>query len=557
MNPITGQFSSIYVPTFEMKIEGKPLRPDEAKRIIQISVTEHMDPPNQFSFQMYDPGQEFIDKEKGKFKEGAFIEIRLGYIDNVKDMIVGKISTITADFPGSGYPTIQVDGFDLMHDLTYGKWYEKYDDKDSDIVKKIAKKYKMEVEIPEKGTSTRTEERTQNHISDLDFLKELARLNGYCIWMKGKTLHFDEKKPAPSIIPLQWGKNLISFSPRLSKPGQVKAIEVRGWDPGQKQTFSAREERSDEDSNLSIGKLNLQSSSKIVYYNELVSNEAEARTLAKAILSEKKQNIVTGSGTCIGEPRMHTGTILQLSKVGHFSGTYVVTGVTHTVGGNGYQTTFQLNGGSGTADLGSHSGSARDQALSGILVGEVDDNKDAKMGIIKVKLPGLSDKQIVHKARLATIMAGDNQGTFFLPAKKDEVLVAFDNRNQSYVIGSLWNGKQVIPDTNDNGENNLRFIKSRSGHVLCFDDTKNKEKIEIFDKEKKNIITIDTANNTITIKSTDKDINIEALNGTIKLDAKKIILSSEQEASIEAKGGLTLNGKPKDVIITGTNVKIN
>src|SRR5574341_1744158 len=97
--PILDQFSSIYVPAFEMKVEGKPLSTDEAKRIIQVSVTEQMDPPNQFSFQMYDPKQEFIDTEKGKFKERALIEISIGYVNNVKKMIVGKISSITADFP--------------------------------------------------------------------------------------------------------------------------------------------------------------------------------------------------------------------------------------------------------------------------------------------------------------------------------------------------------------------------------------------------------------------------------------------------------------------------
>ncbi len=550
--PILDQFASIYVPTFEMKVGGKPLSMDEAKRIIQVSVTEQMDPPNQFSFQMYDPKLEFIDPDKGKFKEGALVEISIGYVNNVKEMIVGNISSITADFPNSGPPTIQVDGFDLLHELTCGTSDEKFDDKDSDIVKKIAGKY---MEVSEKGTLTRTEVRNQNHISDLAFLRELARLNGYFMWVEGRTLHFEDKRPAPSIIPLEWGKKLISFSPRLSKAGQVKAIEVRGWDPGQKQAFSAREERSETEESDQCG----QGSSEIVYYDELVSNETEARNLAKAILSEKQKSIVTGSGTCIGEPEMRVGTLVQLSNVGRFSGTHVVTNVTHTVGGNGYQTTFQLNSASGLSDIGSPSGAIDRSRSYGIVVGIVDDNKDAQMGKIKVKFPGLSDKQIVHQARIATLMAGNDRGTFFLPEKKDEVLVAFEEGNMSrpYIIGSLWNGKDVPPDTNDNGDNNLRFIKSRSGHTLCFDDTGKNEKIEIFDKDKKNIITIDTANNTITIKSTEKDINIEASKGTIKLDAKKIIISSKEDAKIDAKGGLTLNGKPKDTTITGTKVNIN
>lgn len=554
--PLLDQFASVYVPAFEMKVGGKPLSMDEAKRIIQVSVTEQMDPPNQFSFQMYDPRLEFIDPSKGKFKAGTLVELSLGYVNNVKNMIIGRISSITADFPNSGPPTIQVDGFDLLHELTYGTSHEKFDDRDSDIVKKIAGKH-MEVIVSGTGTSTRTEVRNQTHISDLAFLRELARLNGYYMWVEGSTLHFEDKRPAPSIIPLEWGKKLISFSPRLSKAGQVKTIEVRGWHPGQKQAFSAREERSETDE--SDQSMSAQGSSETVYYDEFVSNENEARKLAKAILSEKEKNIVTGNGTCIGEPEMHVGSLVKLSKLGLFNGTHVVTSVTHTVGGNGYQTSFQLNSASGLSDLGSPSGAGDRNRSYGIVVGIVNDNKDAQMGKIQVKFPGLSDKQIVHQARIATLMAGNDRGTFFLPEKEDEVLVAFEAGNMSrpYIIGSLWNGKDLPPDTNDNGKNNLRFIKSRSGNVLCFDDTDGNEKIQIFDKEKKNIITMDIANNTITIKSTEKDINIEASNGTIKLEAKKIIISSNEDARIDAKGGLTLNGKPKDTIITGTKVNIN
>ena len=39
-----------------------------------------------------------------------------------------------------------------------------------------------------------------------------------------------------------------------------------------------------------------------------------------------------------------------------------------------------------------------------------------------------------------------------------------------YVIGSLWNGKDKTPSTNTDGKNDIRIIKSRTGHKLTFDD---------------------------------------------------------------------------------------
>lgn len=195
----------------------------------------------------------------------------------------------------------------------------------------------------------------------------------------------------------------------------------------------------------------------------------------------------------------------------------------------------------------------------GVVVAIVMDNKDPRgFGRVRVKYPASSDDEIGHWARVAVLMAGAQRGTFFLPEVDDEVLVAFEQGDimRPYIIGALWNGKDKPPDANSDGENNLRFIKSRSGHLVRLDDTDGAEKIEIIDKSGKNSITIDTAENTIAIKS-DKDITIEATQGTIKLNAKNIELSSTAETKIVAQGGATLDGSPKTTTVKGSKVNIN
>ncbi len=196
--------------------------------------------------------------------------------------------------------------------------------------------------------------------------------------------------------------------------------------------------------------------------------------------------------------------------------------------------------------------------LYGVVVGTVKTNKLDALGRIEVKLEGLSDAEIGHWARIAVPMAGAQRGMFFLPDVNDEVLVAFEQGDitRPYILGGLWNGKDTPPDTNANGENNLRFIKSRSGHVVRLDDSNGKEKIEILDKSGENSITVDTASNTITIKS-NQDIVIEAKKGTIKLDAQNIQIDSSADTKIQAKGGLTLDGTPGNTTIKGTTVNIN
>jgi uncharacterized protein involved in type VI secretion and phage assembly len=123
------------------------------------------------------------------------------------------------------------------------------------------------------------------------------------------------------------------------------------------------------------------------------------------------------------------------------------------------------------------------------------------------------------------------------------------------VIGALWNGKDAPPAKNDDGKNNVRVIRSRSGHVIRLTDEDGKEKIEIIDKSGNNSIVIETAANAITIKS-DKDITLSAPKGAIKLDAQKVEINSSADAKIEAGAGLDVKATAT-LNIKGQMVNIN
>lgn len=180
-------------------------------------------------------------------------------------------------------------------------------------------------------------------------------------------------------------------------------------------------------------------------------------------------------------------------------------------------------------------------------------------GRVKVKIPMLGMLES-NWARMVSFMAGKERGAFFLPEPDDEVLVAFENGdvNRPYVIGALWNGKDMPPETNKDGKNNTRLMKSRSGHVLAFndkqgeeqltitsakghvfrlDDKNGSETIQLIDKSGKNKLVIATKDNKITITSA-KDIEISAPNGKLALSAKSIEMKSSAETKLEASAGM-------------------
>lgn len=115
--------------------------------------------------------------------------------------------------------------------------------------------------------------------------------------------------------------------------------------------------------------------------------------------------------------------------------------------------------------------------INGVVVGTVRDTEDpAGQGRVLVAFPWLPEDNESYWAPVATLMSGGERGSWFMPEKDDEVLVAFEHGNvdQPFVIGYLWNGVQKPPD---DGGVEVRRVKTVAGHVLEFHDEDGGHKI--------------------------------------------------------------------------------
>jgi phage baseplate assembly protein V len=201
---------------------------------------------------------------------------------------------------------------------------------------------------------------------------------------------------------------------------------------------------------------------------------------------------------------------------------------------------------------------ARNDRFYGVVVGVVTNNQDPEnMHRVKVRFPWLSNEVESNWARVAAPMSGNDRGTYFLPEVGDEVLVAFEHGqvDHPFVLGSLWNGKDTPPESNANGENNHRTIKSRSGHVLRFNDKSGNETIEIIDKTGSNKIVIDSANNSITIEAK-SDITIKSATGKLTMQANGIEMKSQMGISAEAATNMDLKANAV-VTVKGAMIRLN
>jgi uncharacterized protein involved in type VI secretion and phage assembly len=152
-------------------------------------------------------------------------------------------------------------------------------------------------------------------------------------------------------------------------------------------------------------------------------------------------------------------------------------------------------------------------------------------GKVKVSLPwspdtGSSSYQVW--ARVATMMAGNNQGSWFIPDTNVEVLVIFlggDPRHPC-VIGALWNGQDSPPQSMDAaGANNIKMIHSRNGVTITLDDTQGAE-----------ALTLQTpGGQKIAMQDGPGSILIQDSNGnSIQLDSSGITIDAAAQVTISA-----------------------
>ncbi len=162
----------------------------------------------------------------------------------------------------------------------------------------------------------------------------------------------------------------------------------------------------------------------------------------------------------------------------------------------------------------------------------VKDIKDPDgQGRVKISLPWSPDgKGGAYEAwaRLATMMAGKNRGTWFIPDVNDEVLVVFiaGDPRQPSVVGALWNGTDTPHESMDGaGKNAVKSIRSRNGVKVTLDDTDGQEKL----------VLETPGGQKVTLKDGPGAIEIQDSNGnSMKLESAGITIQAAAKISITA-----------------------
>jgi Bacteriophage probable baseplate hub protein len=350
-----------YVPTFEVKIGGRPAGRDVIRDVMSVTYKDSVQEIDSFEITInnWDAAtRTFKYSDLQLFDPGERIELAMGYQGAMRTMLKGEITSLRPSFPAGGGSTLAVSGLNILYKFRTQQESRTYPNMtDSQIAEQIGQRLKVKVEAPKSQDEPTFKYLIQDNQYDIIFLMERARRIGYDIFVEERQTDTGAETVLAyrrsttvhqATYRLTYGKSLIEFSPELTTANQVGSVTVRGWDNVQKQPITFTAKRSDlitkgvgaKGGQDKIDK-SVEQKAEIIA-TKPVESEAEARKLAIEIFEGIAKDMVKANASVPGLPDIRSGTVLLIDGVGErFSGRYFVTSTTHSIGDSGYTTQFE------------------------------------------------------------------------------------------------------------------------------------------------------------------------------------------------------------------------
>jgi len=522
--------------------------------------------------------QEFKLSNEDLVIPGKEIEIKAGYHNDEETVFKGIVIKHSVKIRES-VSVLVIECKDKTVKTTVGRkssYY--YDSKDSDIIEEILDKYGLEKAI-ETTNNTHTE-LVQYNSSDWDFMMTRTQANGkICFVENGKVIISKPDLNQEELETISFGATLLSFDGEIDARNQFNAIKAYGWNPSDQEIIEVEAT----DPNVSLnGNLTVSDLASVVEIDALElkhggnvsDSELQEWSNAKSLFQQLSKT--RGRVKFQGIPSVKPGTILKLEGVGdRFNGKIYVTAIRHEIADGNWtvDAEFGMNPKwfSETYDVNAQPASGLLPAINGLQIGIVTQLQDDPDGEdrIHIQLPIINNEEQGVWARVATLDAGENRGSFFRPEIEDEVIVGFinDDPNDAIVLGMLHSSAKPAPITASDDNHEKGFI-TRSEMKILFDDDKISCTIEtpagkkmtldedagviIIEDENSNVITLDDSG--ITMESAG-DINIKA-SGDLNMEGTNVSIKANAEFMAEGSAGAEVSTSGI-AVIKGSLVQIN
>jgi Rhs element Vgr protein len=535
------------VSTFKILIDGNEISGEF--HLLSLSVSRELNriPSATLQFMDGEASQAtFKVSNTAHFIPGKKIEIKLGYKSNEDTVFKGIVIKHSIKIRKNGSMLI-VECRDEAIKMT-GGIKSKYflNKKDNDIIEELIDGHGLQKKV--EATTVALKEVVQYEATDWDFLICRAEANGQVVRVEdGKIIVSKPDTGQKPVVNVQFGATILEMDAEIDARWQSTGIKSTSWNAADQKIINAD---ANEPTTTNNGNLTPSDLSKVIgggvhtirHGGKMTQPELQA--WADGILLKERLAKVRGRAKFQGFAGVLPGMVMEIAGIGErFEGKVFVSGIRHTLSGGNWETDVQFGLKPElfleTFKIRPLPAAGLIPAVSGLQIGIVTKLEKDPEGEdrIQVRLPIISPNDDGVWARLATLDAGNQRGTYFRPEINDEVIIGFlfDDPRYPVILGMCHSSAKPSPESAKD-TNHLKGYVSREKMKLTFDD-------------EKKVIRFETpGGNKLTLSEDDKGIELEDQNGNkITMNDKGITIESFKDLILKAT---------KDVKIDGANLTL-
>jgi Rhs element Vgr protein len=481
------------------------------------------------------------------FVPGKKIEIQFGYRSQNQTVFKGAIVKQHIKIRKNGNVLTVDCSADAVKATSAKKNRYYIDKKDSDVIEEILDAHGLAKDV--EATTPSLKEVVQYDSTDWDFLVCRAEANGQLVMVEDDKVRVARPDAGSSpVLQLAYGSTVLELDAEMDARWQSKGIKAVSWKAADQAIVDAdaAEPTLPAAGNVAaadLAKVMGDDTDEIMHGGAI--DESQLQVWADARLLRMRLARLRGRAKCQGFAGVLPGKIVQITGIGaRFEGKLYVSGVRQTVAGGNWETDIQFGLShelfSEIHDLRPLPASGLLPVVSGLQIGIVTalENDPDGEDRIKCRLPLVSPSEEGVWARLATLDAGKDRGTYFRPEIDDEVVVGFLNQDPRHpvIIGACHSSARPAPEPAKDDNNHKGYV-SREKLKFTFDD-------------EKKVIGLETpAGNKFSLSEDAKGMVLEDQNGNkITLDTSGITIESAKDLVFKAS---------KDVKLSGTNTEFS
>lgn len=530
------------VCTVAILVEGQEIPGEYQVQAVSVSLELNRIPSATIHLKDGEASQgKFKASDTDLFIPGKKIEIQLGYRSQNESVFKGVVVKHAIKIRKTGSMLI-VECRDESMKLTRGRNSRYFvDKKDSDIMQEIIDLHGLQHDVV--TTDAALKEVVQYDATDWDFILCRAEANGCVVITEGGKIRIVRPDVAgSSIVTVGFGATVLELDAEIDARLQSKGVKAKAWNATDQEVIEteAAEPSTTENGNLDPDTLAdvVGGEAHELRHGGKVS-EPELQAWADGYLLKERLAKVRGRVKFQGLATVLPGTVIEVTGIGErFEGKMYVSGVRHSVSDGNWETDAQIGLSTATFaetfPVSALPAAGLLPSVHGLQMGVVTalENDPDGEDRIKVRIPMISASDEGIWARLSTLDAGKERGTYYRPEIGDEVVVGFLDNDPRYpvVLGMCHSSAKPSPEPAKD-DNHLKGYVSREKMKMTFDD-------------EKKIVRIETpAGNRIALTEEDSGIVIEDQNGNrITMDADGIVVESVKDLKLKAAKNVVVEG---------------